>query len=77
MIEYVGAAQTVFATSLRKACSIVISYILFPKPLIPQHVIGAGLVCIALYWNSKVNTVGLVWCALIDMIQTASMIGLL
>ncbi len=54
MIEYVGAAQTVFATSLRKACSIVISYILFPKPLIPQHVIGAGLVCIALYWNSKV-----------------------
>ncbi len=53
MIECVGAAQTVFATSLRKACSLVLSYFLFPKPITMQHFVGGALVCLGIYLNGK------------------------
>lgn len=51
LISLVGTAQTTFATSLRKAVSIVASSVLFPKPLTPLHFIGAAVVAAGIYVN--------------------------
>jgi drug/metabolite transporter (DMT)-like permease len=51
----VGAAQTVFATSLRKACSLALSYFLFPKPFTFQHFMGVVLVTLGTYFNTRAN----------------------
>eukprot|EP01138_Halocafeteria_seosinensis_P002147 gb/GECG01002197.1/.p1 GENE.gb/GECG01002197.1/~~gb/GECG01002197.1/.p1 ORF type:complete len:389 (+),score=34.15 gb/GECG01002197.1/:1-1167(+) len=52
MIKHFGAAQTVFATSMRKAGSIAMSYILFPKLIILRHIIGILLVSLGIYLHS-------------------------
>jgi hypothetical protein len=50
--------QTVFYTSLRKFATLCLSYALFPKPITPQHVLGAVLLCAGIYMNDKVCACG-------------------
>ena len=47
--------QTVFYTSLRKFCTLTLSYFLFPKPITASHVAGAALLCLGIYLNDKVR----------------------
>lgn len=56
MIKHFGAAQTVFATSMRKAGSITLSYLLFPKLIIWRHVAGITLVSLGVYLHSLTKT---------------------
>ena len=48
--------QTVFFTSLRKGCSLVLSYLLFPKPLTLQHILGGALISAGIWMNDRVRT---------------------
>jgi drug/metabolite transporter (DMT)-like permease len=57
MINFMGAAQTVFFTSLRKGCTLVLSYMLFPKAITMQHIVGGALIGGGILMNDKV------WCA--------------
>ena len=51
-----GLTQTVFFTSLRKGCTLVLSYLLFPKPLTLQHFVGGGLIGAGILLNDKVRS---------------------
>jgi adenosine 3'-phospho 5'-phosphosulfate transporter B3 len=42
--QYYGAASTAFWTSLRKAVTVVLSFLMFPKPVSIVHVVGFLLV---------------------------------
>jgi adenosine 3'-phospho 5'-phosphosulfate transporter B3 len=53
MISFMGAAQTVFFTSLRKGCTLLLSYILFPKAITPQHVGGALVISLGIWLNDR------------------------
>jgi hypothetical protein len=46
--------QTVLLTSMRKAGSLVLSYVLFPKPITLQHLVGGALILVGMYINDKV-----------------------
>ena len=49
MIKHFGAATTVFATSTRKALTVMLSFVLFPKPGSILHLVGAALVGAGIY----------------------------
>ena len=53
MIHVMGAAQTVFFTSLRKGCTLLLSYVLFPKPLTLQHLLGGVLIGAGILLNDR------------------------
>ena len=46
--------QTVFLTSLRKGCTLVLSYLLFPKVVTLQHVLGGAVMSVGILLNKKV-----------------------
>jgi hypothetical protein len=47
----------VFFTSLRKGCTLVLSYILFPKVITAQHLLGGVLIAGGILLNDKVSLV--------------------
>jgi adenosine 3'-phospho 5'-phosphosulfate transporter B3 len=49
LVHEFGAAPAVLVTLLRKCCSLAASYVLFPKPLNGQHLLGIALVLGAPY----------------------------
>ena len=51
MVRQFGAFTAVAVTSMRKALSIVISFILFSKPFTPNYVYGGLIVLLGIYLN--------------------------
>lgn len=51
MIYRFGAATTTFVTSLRKAVTVVLSFLLFTKPLSVGYFVGGLLVALGIYLN--------------------------
>ena len=53
MIRRFGASPTVFTTSVCKAATMTLSFVLFPKPFTVQHLMGSLLVAGGVYVNVK------------------------
>jgi len=49
LISLSDSAMTVFVTSTRKAATIGLSYLIFPKKILREHVLGLALVAIGIY----------------------------
>jgi adenosine 3'-phospho 5'-phosphosulfate transporter B3 len=53
IIKAFGSTSAEIVKSLRKICQIVLSFLLFPKPLSWKHLMGGWLVAVALYWLQR------------------------
>jgi adenosine 3'-phospho 5'-phosphosulfate transporter B3 len=58
IIKAFGSTSAEIVKSLRKICQIVLSFLLFPKPLSWKHLLGGWLVAVALWWLQRQGRAG-------------------
>ncbi|KAL6762152.1 UAA transporter [Haematococcus lacustris] len=55
IIKGFGATNAEIVKSLRKVCQVVLSFVMFPKPLSWRYMLGGLLVVSALYWLQRLG----------------------